>query len=200
LSRGHRRFLLSGDDLGAYGRDLGTDLVALLRELVAVPEDIRIILRDIEPHFFIKMFEDLKPVFLSGKVYSFSAPVQSGSDAVLRRMRRRYSVKDFLGCVRWVNASAPAVKIRTAVMVGFPGETEEEFRQSLALLDRARFAMVDVYTYSKRPHTAAEKMEGQVAALIKAMRRLRLELKVGRTVTLKTLRPLWRRDGVGHAS
>ena len=83
-------------------------------------------------------------------------------------------------------------------MVGFPGEDETDFKQSLDLLNKAKFDMVDIYMYSKRPHTAAESMNDHVGALSKKMRQIRIQLKVGWNIYLKALYPLFRRDRACH--
>jgi len=188
LAKGFRRFVLAGDDLGCYGRDLGTDLVALLEKLLSIDGDYEFVLRDLEPRFFIEMFDGLKKAFNGRKIYSFSSPVQSGSDRVLKRMGRDYQIGDFMRCVRWMNEFAPWVKVRTAIMVGFPGEDEADFKKSLDLLDQARFDLVDVYSFSKRPRTEAERMSGQISDFIKWGRGLKAKYEVWR----KVLRPaLW---------
>jgi threonylcarbamoyladenosine tRNA methylthiotransferase MtaB len=96
--------------------------------------------------------------------------LQSGCDATLRRMRRCYGTADFRAKVLRSRAHMPKVAIENDLIVGFPGETDEEFRQSLAFCDEMAFARMHVFRYSKRPGTPAATMEGQVDPLVMAKR------------------------------
>lgn len=93
---------------------------------------------------------------------SFHLPVQSGSDRTLRRMGRGYSVAEYLDLVEQVRSARPSIALSTDLIVGFPGETEEEFEQTLELLSRVRFAAVFAFCYSPRPGTASLRLAGEV--------------------------------------
>src|ERR1700710_46749 len=101
-------------------------------------------------------------------------PLQSGSDDVLRRMRRGYRRDRYLGIIDRVRAAMPDAAITTDIIVGFPGETEEDFEQTLDVVRRARFASAYTFQYSKRPGTAAAEMDGQVPKEVVQERYLRL--------------------------
>ena len=94
--------------------------------------------------------------------HSLHMPLQSGSDDVLRRMRRAYRRDRFLGILDRVRAAMPDAAITTDIIVGFPGETDEDFEQTLDLVRRARFAGAFTFQYSKRPGTPAAEMDGQL--------------------------------------
>ncbi|HEX5566965.1 MAG TPA: radical SAM protein, partial [Streptomyces sp.] len=89
-------------------------------------------------------------------------PLQSGSDAVLKAMRRSYRQDRYLGIIEKVRAAIPDAAISTDIIVGFPGETEEDFQQTLHVVREARFAQAFTFQYSKRPGTPAAEMDGQV--------------------------------------
>ncbi|HLE83030.1 MAG TPA: tRNA (N6-isopentenyl adenosine(37)-C2)-methylthiotransferase MiaB [Thermoanaerobaculia bacterium] len=89
-------------------------------------------------------------------------PVQSGANAVLRRMARGYTVESYLELVDRIRAARPDVVLSTDLIVGFPGETEEQFRETIALVERARFGTLFAFKYSPRPGTAAPRLDGAV--------------------------------------
>jgi threonylcarbamoyladenosine tRNA methylthiotransferase MtaB len=133
--------------------------------------------------------------------------LQSGSTATLRRMRRPYTGESYLDLLARVRAAVPGVAITTDVIVGFPGETEEEFAESLATVEAAAFAKVHVFPFSTRPGTEAEAMPGQVAPATKKERMDRMlaaaaraeqdfhRAHLGTRATVLWERP---RDGMGH--
>lgn len=105
-------------------------------------------------------------------------PAQSGSNRVLKAMRRGYTVEKFLGLVRSLRAARPGIAITTDLIVGFPGETEEDFQETLALVEAAEFDNAFVFRYSPRRGTPAAEMAGQVAEEVKEERNQRLLQRV----------------------
>jgi tRNA-2-methylthio-N6-dimethylallyladenosine synthase len=105
---------------------------------------------------------------------SLHMPLQSGSDRVLKAMRRSYRAEKYLGIIERVRAAMPHAAITTDVIVGFPGETEEDFQQTLDVVQQARFAGAFTFQYSKRPGTPAADMIDQVPPLVVAERYQRL--------------------------
>jgi tRNA-2-methylthio-N6-dimethylallyladenosine synthase len=101
-------------------------------------------------------------------------PLQSGSDDVLRRMRRGYRQERYLGIIDRVRAAMPDAAITTDIIVGFPGETEADFQQTLEVVRRARFSSAFTFQYSKRPGTPAAEMDGQLPKAVVQERYLRL--------------------------
>ena len=100
----------------------------------------------------------------------FHLSLQSGSDSVLERMKRHYSADDFERAVSLIRSVVPEVAITTDVIVGFPGETEDEFRESYSFCRKLKFARIHVFPYSSRPGTEAARMSGQVGAKVKKQR------------------------------
>ena len=160
VAEGYLEVVLTGVHVGAYGQDLGTDLAALIRRILAETEVRRLRLSSIEPH-------DLRPEFLSlwedpRLCPHLHLPLQSGSDAVLRRMGRRYTADQFAAWVEAARAAIPDLAVTTDVIVGFPGETEEEFAETLAFVEAIGFARVHIFPFSARPGTPAAAMPGRV--------------------------------------
>ena len=177
LDKGFRYFGLLATDLGAYGRDLGYSLVDLLVELTKEKGDYKIGLRNVNPYHLNEMFEELIPIFSSGKIWFLSSAIESASNRILKLMRRRYKIQDFKKCIQILNKEHPSILLKTQLMVGFPTETEEDFQKSLRFLDELKFDWVEIYKFSLRCGTLAAKITGQVPNKIKEARFRRLTLK-----------------------
>jgi len=149
---GFAEIVLTGVQISSYDSQ-GLGLYELTARLLAETDVARLRLTSIAPWQFDPRLLDL---FAGGRLCRhFHFSLQSGSDATLRRMRRPYSSARFEHLVDSIRHRLPGVAITTDVIVGFPGETEEEFDVSLALVDRLRFARVHAFPYSQRPGTAA---------------------------------------------
>ncbi|MGQ9516632.1 MAG: tRNA (N(6)-L-threonylcarbamoyladenosine(37)-C(2))-methylthiotransferase MtaB [Anaerolineae bacterium] len=167
-AEGVREIVLTGVHVGAYGRDLGLDLVDLVQGILRQTDIARLRLSSIEPwHLEERFFGLWKDPRLCRHLH---LPLQSGCDATLRRMGRRYTTAEFTRLVDKAREYIPDVAITTDIMVGFPGETEEEFAQSQAFVERMEFARIHVFRYSPRPGTPAASFPGQVPAEVSAAR------------------------------
>jgi len=173
LDAGHQEIVLTGVHIGAYGRDHQRDLADTdLRRLVA-----RILSETPVPRLRLSSIE---PWDLSERAFRLWAdprlcrhlhlPLQSGCDATLRRMARHYTSAEFAALVASARQAIPDLAVTTDVIVGFPGEDDEEFAQSLAFVQHLAFARLHVFPYSLRPGTPAAKMAGQVPPVVKAER------------------------------
>ncbi len=149
---GVREVTLIGQNVNSYRG--GCDFASLLRRVAAVPGVERVRFTTSHPH---DLSDELVAAFRDEpKVMPhFHLPVQSGSDAVLRRMRRDYGVEAYLERHRRVSAARPGIAVTTDFIVGFPGETDEDFEASLRLLRTARFENSFSFVFSPRPHTGA---------------------------------------------
>jgi threonylcarbamoyladenosine tRNA methylthiotransferase MtaB len=141
----------------------------LLQRLIQIPGLIRLRLSSIEPSDFTP--ELLRTVAESEVICPhFHIPLQSGDEAVLRRMGRPYTTEVFNRLVQELRQARPGVAITTDVMVGFPGESEQEFARSYALVEHLRFSRLHVFQYSPRRGTVAAGMPRQVLGAVKAAR------------------------------
>ncbi len=172
---GCRDITLLGQNVNSYGRDLtaGVDFAALLDRLAAIPGDFRLRFmtshpKDAIPELFAVMARHEKIA------RHFHLPMQSGSDDVLRRMNRRYNTEKYLMKITSLREAMPDVAITSDIIVGFPGETEEDFEGTLNMLRRARFDMIYAFIYSPRVGTPAAEMEDQIPDEVKKERFARL--------------------------
>ena len=160
--KGYREIVITGIEIASWGRDLPgkpalTQLVTAICK--AVPE-LRVRLGSLEPRIVTPEFcEEMKQ--LPNLCPQFHLSMQSGSDSVLARMKRKYDTARFLQSVELLKAAFPGCAITTDMIVAFPGETEEEFEESLQFIRRCGFAAMHIFPYSRRPGTPADKMPGQ---------------------------------------
>ncbi len=147
---------LTGQDVAAWGLDRGESLPDLLQAVARVPGRFAVRIGMMHPASVLGILEPLIEAYESKKVFRFlHLPVQSGSDTVLERMQRGYTAADVIRIVDAFRERYPEMMISSDFITGFPGETEEEFRETLDLLDRAAFVKVNITRYSRRPGTVA---------------------------------------------
>jgi len=173
---GFREVVLTGVNTGDYGRDLEPrlDLAGLLRRLLANGGPARIRLNSLEP---LTVTAEIVAL-LAGEprlASHLQVPLQSGSDAVLQRMRRNYRTDVYLERIRALRSACPDIGLGADVIVGFPGETEDEFRETLELVGASPLNYLHVFSWSARPGTPAAALDGRVdsARIRDRSRRLR---------------------------
>ena len=169
---GVRDITLLGQNVNSYGLDAGGDGMSfpeLLRAVAAIPGVARLRFTTSHPK---DLADEVIAAFgeLPNLCPSLHLPVQSGSDAVLKRMGRKYTVNQYLSKVEALRRARPDISLSTDFIVGFPGETEEDFRASLDLIRTARFEGSFSFLYSDRPGVAAAKMDLKVPDDIKSWR------------------------------
>lgn len=185
---GYREAVLSGINLSAYGREFGCRLIDAVELAAAVPGLSRIRLGSLEPDVIGP--EDFSRMAATGKVCpQFHLSLQAGCDATLRRMGRRYTTAQYMAAVEEIRRRFPMAAVTTDLMVGFPGETEEDFLESVEFAKRVGFAKIHVFPYSRRPGTAAAKLPGQLPSGEKK-RRARELIAVGETLRRDFLRKM----------
>lgn len=190
--QGFREIVITGIEISSYGSDIGTDLGTLVSELSKAAPSVRFRLGSLEPSTVTEEFvEGLRA--LPNLCPHFHLSLQSGSAGVLKRMRRKYLPEDYRRSVSLLRSSFGDPAITTDIIAGFPGETEEEFSETLDFIKSIGFAAMHVFPYSIREGTRAASMDGQlpksvrekraaaIAAAAKDMRRVYLDRQVGRT-------------------
>ncbi|VVB57918.1 tRNA-2-methylthio-N(6)-dimethylallyladenosine synthase [Candidatus Anstonella stagnisolia] len=159
---------LTGQDAGAYGADIKSNVAALLGEACEVDGNFRIRIGMINPQHVKKYLPQLLKVYEDLKMYKFlHIPVQSGSNKVLREMRRENTKEEFLELVRVFREKFPDMSIMTDIIVGFPTENEEDFGQTMEMLQEAQLDRVNVSRFSPRPFTIARKMKQLSNTIVK---------------------------------
>lgn len=167
---GYQEIVLTGIEISSWGQEEGKRLIDAVEGICrGVPEKIRVRLGSLEPRTITPEF-CRRAGALPNLCPHFHLSMQSGSDGVLARMNRRYDSKRFYESVTYLNEVYDRPAITTDMIVGFPGETEEEFQESLDFIRRCGFASMHIFPYSKRPGTPAAAMPGQVRNAVKEER------------------------------
>ena len=171
---GYREVVVTGIEIASWGWDLkdGSSFADLAEAVCAAAGTMRVRLGSLEPRVVdedfcrrLSAFDNLCP--------QFHLSLQSGSDTVLQRMRRKYDTARYLQSVRLLRQWFPGCAVTTDLIVGFPGETEAELEDSLAFARECGFAAMHVFPYSRRPGTPADAMPNQVPKAVKAERAAR---------------------------
>ncbi len=166
--QGIQEVILTGVHLGGYGSDIEGDLLELLRSILSKTSIPRLRLGSLEPWDiptgFFQLFENprLMP--------HLHLPLQSGSDSILKRMARRCKIDEFSQLVSEARKAIPSINITTDIIVGFPGETEEEWQESLSFVEQIGFGDLHIFTYSPREGTKAAQLADPVCKTVKKER------------------------------
>jgi threonylcarbamoyladenosine tRNA methylthiotransferase MtaB len=166
---GYQEVVLTGTQLGSYGFDIpGYNLVRLLTEILKNTSIPRIRVSSLQAH---EIDTELLSLWSDRRLCQhFHVPLQSGSDNVLKRMRRRYTAAEFSEAIDLIQQNIPNAGITTDVIVGFPGESDEEFNETLTMCDTVNFSSMHIFPYSKRPSTSAYYFNDQVRTSVKNYR------------------------------
>ena len=169
--QGYREIVLTGIEISSWGHDLrdGTSLIDLVEAVCAAAPDCRIRLGSLEPRTITEEFCE-RAAKLPNLCPHFHLSMQSGCDSVLARMNRKYDTARYYQSVALLNRFFDRPAITTDLIVGFPGETEEEFAQTLDFIGKCAFAAMHVFPYSKRPGTPAAAMPDQIPNALKEAR------------------------------
>jgi len=175
---GYREIVLTGIHIASYGKDLpDTDLLKLLSELHSVQGIERIRLGSVEPQLlslqFIKLASELPKL-----CPHYHISLQSGSDRILKLMNRGYTTAQYDETVRILRSNIPDVAVTTDVMVGFPGETDKDFEDTMNFVNHVQFSRIHVFRYSDRQNTPAATFSGKVPQAVKDERSKKL-IKLG---------------------
>ncbi len=173
VAHGHKEIVLTGINTGAYGKDKGYDLTDLIKELSKINNLERIRISSIE-------MTEINDKFISEYKNNHKicphlhVSLQSGSAKILKLMNRKYTKESYLDNIRKIIASRPDTNLTTDVIVGFPGETEDDFQECINFCKEVGFSKIHVFPYSKREGTVASTMNNQIPNEIKKERARRL--------------------------
>jgi len=167
VDNGFKEIVITGVNIGRYDHD-GLNIEGAIEKILELPGDFRVRVSSMEPDGFGPEFYRL---FRHPKMTPhMHLCIQSGSDTVLLKMRRMYSVKSFMEIIEKFRIEIPGFNFTTDVIVGFPGETNEDFQKTIDLVRDAQFSHVHTFRYSRRKGTRADRMEDQLEERIKSER------------------------------
>ena len=172
VERGEKTFVLINNDVGSYGRDIGTDFAQLMERLFDIQGQYKIRIIDFNPRWLIRYYDSLFPLFLKNRdrIAYLSMPVQSASDRMLTLMKRPYKIEDIKRCFNDLKKHIPELVINTHFIIGFPGETDEDFKQTCQFVQSFDFGRVSIHPYQDRPNTISSQMPEKIPDEVKFQR------------------------------
>lgn len=168
LSLGQEKFWLLGDDIGCYGIDIGTDFVTLLKEILSIKKDFKLVINYFEPMFFLSMFDEMKELLKDSRIVNFNLPLQSGNPRIVKRMGREYCPDEVIEKLKVLKKETNALVVKSNVITGFPSETWNEYFDSVKSV--FYFDAIYAIDFTARPGTGAYKHKNQLPQYIKSIR------------------------------
>lgn len=188
VEQGEPSIMLMAGDTAVYGEDVGCDLVQLVAQILAVGGRFQLFIHDLGPRGLLRTIGRLVDVMEQSNspatLRALCLPVQSGSDDVLRRMRRGYAAHDVSRMVGKLRATRRPPLLGTHVLVGFPGETEQEFQDTVDFLQQTLFDFITCFAYSEHPVAASSCLQPKVPAGVVQQRLQRLQSTVANVKTM----------------
>lgn len=201
LQQGCKEIQLTAQDTASYGLDTHSSLPDLLRLICGISGDFMIRIGMMNPRTAKNIISDLLPCYTNPCVYSFlHLPIQSGDNAILNQMNRGYLVQDALNIIKQCRTKHPHFTIATDAIIGFPTETEEQFKRTMQVLKDIKPDVVNITRFSSRPFTKAQTMNGripteiikdrsrQMTSLVNQITTLRNKEYMGKTMTVLPLK------------
>ena len=184
VHQGYREIRLTGQDTGVYGHETGETLVDLLKALDDIEGTHMFRLGMFNPHHIVATIDEFLQVMSSPRFFRFfHIPLQSGSNSILGDMQRRYSVEDWQSAVRYIQKKISLATIATDIIVGFPGETDEDFDKTIEVISDIKPSVVNISKYGDRPGTVASRAKNKVNSSVKKGRSRQLSALVTEVVT-----------------
>ncbi len=165
LDDGYKNFVIVADDVGAYGIDIGSNLPELLKKMMELEGDYNLLIRDLNPQWFIRYYAELSEILKRQKITNLDIPIQSGNSRILKLMYRYSNVDKMKNAFLRLKKVFPELTLNTDVIVGFPTETWEEFKQTLDFIIEVGFDAGAFFEFSCKPETKAETIEPKISQI-----------------------------------
>jgi len=167
MGEGYKEIRLTSQDTAAYGADINCDLPSLLTKIKNLDGEFRVRVGMMNPENVLPILQDVIEAYKDQRIYKFlHIPVQSGSKKILKKMGRKYTIDDFLQVVKEFREAFLDITISTDIIVGFPGESEEDFLDSAELIKSLKPNILNITRFSPRPKTEAMNMEDKIPSRI----------------------------------
>jgi MiaB/RimO family radical SAM methylthiotransferase len=170
LKRGVKKFVFTSEDNGSWGQDMSTNICFLLEKIEEMHEHFKVLITTFNPKWFLRypqLYNLLKSDKFEKNIY---LSLQSGSDRILKLMKREYSVDDYIRVYHKLKKEIPEIKIRSDFLVGFPSETEEDFNKTYNLINNLDFYFIQVFAYTDMRKTLAKKINPKITKNVKYSR------------------------------
>jgi len=190
LADGCREIWITSQDNACYGFDIGLKLTDLLKRILSIEGDFYVRIGMMNPAYVKPMVDDLIECLNNEKCFKFvHLPVQSGSNRILKLMRRMYTVEDYLEIVDRLRSNVDKLSIATDIIVGFPSETDEDFQSTIDLIKEVEYDSVNISKFGARPLTEAAKMKPLPSSIVGE--RSRIASEIAREIALSRNRRVW---------
>ena len=190
LADGCREIWITSQDNACYGFDIGLKLTDLLKRILSIEGDFYVRIGMMNPAYVKPMVDDLIECLNNEKCFKFvHLPVQSGSNRILKLMRRMYTVEDYLEIVDRLRSNVDKLSIATDIIVGFPSETDEDFQSTIDLIKEVEYDSVNISKFGARPLTEAAKMKPLPSSIVSE--RSRIASEIAREIALSRNRRVW---------
>ena len=163
IEAGYKKIVITADDVGAYGLDIGLDFPTLLDKLTKIPGDHEISVQDLHPQWVVKYIDKLEPIFKRDKITSVNIALQSGSSTILKKMNRYSDIEKMHEALEKIKNSSKKLSFDTHFILGFPTETHENFLETMDFIKKLDFDMGFIYRFSCKKGTKAETLEPKVS-------------------------------------
>ncbi|MAG50272.1 hypothetical protein CL621_01365 [archaeon] len=168
IESGYKKFVLWGDDCGCYGKDIGTNFTDLFKTFSEISDEAIFKIVYFEPNWLIEQYQGLKQFIKNNRIYYINIPLQSGSNNVINLMGRHYDINKTKEILKEIKEISPNIFLETCILFGFPGETHQDFLDSIEA--GKYFDCANFIVFSERPNTKAAKMKNKVSKNIKIER------------------------------
>ncbi|MCL5680315.1 MAG: tRNA (N(6)-L-threonylcarbamoyladenosine(37)-C(2))-methylthiotransferase [Candidatus Marsarchaeota archaeon] len=194
VRKGSKEIELTAQDTGAYGIDKGTNIAQLLKRACEIEGDFRIRVGMLNPEHMHRYMDELIEALQNPHAYKFMhLPLQSGSNKVLASMRRGYTVEEYLDIIKSLREHVKNITIETDIIVGFPGETDEDFEETINVISEFRPEVTNMSRFAARPHALASRMPRlsdqaikersmKLSRMVRSMQAYANRLLIGRSV------------------
>lgn len=167
LGEGYKEIRLTSQDTAAYGADINYDLPSLLRKIGNLEGEFKVRVGMMNPENVMPIIPEIIEAYKNKRIYKFlHLPVQSGNEKILKKMGRKYTIDDFFRAVKAFRSTFPDITISTDIIVGFPGESERDFMDSVELIKILRPNILNITRFSPRPKTEAMNMKDKIPSRI----------------------------------
>jgi len=163
LEKGYKNFVITADDVGAYGTDIKSSFPELLGKLTSIPGNYNVSVQDLDPRWVVAYIDDLEKIFKTGKITSVNIALQSGSGRILKMMNRYSDINKIKKALIRLKKSSKNISFDTHFILGFPTETHEDFAETMKFVKDVGFYMGFIYRFSCKQGTEAEKIEPKVS-------------------------------------
>ncbi len=151
---------ITSQDNSVYGHDIKTNLAELLKYIVSMEKDFKIRIGMANPKYLVPYLDELIKIYKNKKIFKFlHIPLQSGSDKILKSMKRDYKAEDFVNIINKFRKEIPEITIATDIICGFPGETDNDFEETLKIIRKTKPDIINISRFWPRPGTLAAKMK-----------------------------------------